>query len=92
MTETLKRAASTYLAAFADRLQRVARARDGHWWAGVGLYLWTAFLFIPGGLVTFFKAGPFAWNGLLAFWVAAAVFGSWFIVMSVVVRRAVAPR
>lgn len=45
MTETLKLAASNYLATFKGGLQRVAQARDGHWWAGVGLYLWTAFLF-----------------------------------------------
>ena len=44
MTETLKLAASEYLAAFGGGLGCMARARDGHWWAGVGLYLWTAFL------------------------------------------------
>jgi hypothetical protein len=50
---------------------------------------WTAFLFIPGGLIIFFKHGPFAWNGLLAFWLAAVVFGTWFIVMTVAMVRAV---
>lgn len=56
----------------------------------VGYYnLWVAVLFVPGGLITFFKTGPLAWNGLLAFWLAATVFGTWFLVMSSVVRRAI---
>lgn len=49
---------------------------------------WIALLFIPGGLITFFKTGPFAWNGLLAFWVPACVFGPWFFVMGGYVIKA----
>lgn len=49
---------------------------------------WLALLYVPGCLVTFFKSGPFAWNGLLAFWVPASVFGSWFLVMSIYVMKA----
>jgi hypothetical protein len=45
MPETLKLAASEYIAVVGGRVRIIARARDGHWWAGVGLYLWTAFLF-----------------------------------------------
>jgi hypothetical protein len=45
MTETLKLAATDYFHAVKDKAEGVARSRDGHWWAGVGLYLWTAFLF-----------------------------------------------
>ncbi len=45
MTEALKFVASEYAAACVERVERVARAHDRHWWAGVGLYLWTAFLF-----------------------------------------------
>jgi hypothetical protein len=75
---------SIAVAVFSDRRENPVFPR----W--VGYYnVWTTLLFIPGGLVTFFKHGPFAWNGLFAFWVAAAVFGSWFIVMSVAVRQAV---
>lgn len=56
----------------------------------VGFFnFWIALLFIPGCLLTFFKAGPFAWNGILAFWVPAIIFGPWFLVMSTYVIKAV---
>lgn len=56
----------------------------------VGYYnIWVAVAFIPGGLATFFQHGVFAWNGLLAFWLAAVEFGSWYVVMAVAMRRAV---
>ena len=45
MTETLKLVAAEYAAACLGKMESVARSRDRHWWAGVGLYLWTAFLF-----------------------------------------------
>jgi len=45
--------------------------------------LWSAVLFIPGGLLTFFKTGPFAWDGLLAFWIPAIVFSLWMNIMAV---------
>jgi hypothetical protein len=51
--------------------------------------LWVAFLFLPAGLLTFFKHGPFAWNGLLSFWVALSVFGTWYVVMFVALRGAI---
>jgi hypothetical protein len=44
--------------------------------------LWCAFIFAAGGLVVLFKDGVFAWNGLLAFWMVAAFFGVWFLVMT----------
>jgi len=51
--------------------------------------LWVALLFVPGGLAVFFKVGPFAWAGLLSFWVAAGIFGTWFVVMAVMLHKAV---
>jgi hypothetical protein len=52
---------------------------------------WAAFCFLPAFLLLFFKTGPFAWNGLFSFWLAAALFGSWFLVMAVMLLRAVPP-
>jgi hypothetical protein len=42
---------------------------------------WTAFLYCPAGLIPFFMAGPFAWNGLLSFWLVLVVFGAWTVIM-----------
>lgn len=50
--------------------------------------IWIGLLFTPGAMVTFFKTGPLAWDGLLAFWLPACLFGPWFIVMFVMMRRA----
>jgi hypothetical protein len=44
---------------------------------------------VPACLLTFFKTGPFAWNGLLAFWVPATVFGLWFWVVGFAVIKAI---
>lgn len=58
-------------------------------WVGY-FNLWVALLFMPGGLSYFFQRGPFAWDGLLAFWLAAGAFFAWLMVMTVVVLRAIA--
>ena len=57
-------------------------------WVGY-LNLWVAMLFLPSGLVLFFKTGPFAWNGICTFWLAATVFTIWLVAMLVVVLRAI---
>jgi hypothetical protein len=56
-------------------------------WVGY-FNLWAAILYVPGGTMTFFHGGPLAWNGVLAFWVPAAVYCSWFVVMATQVTRA----
>jgi hypothetical protein len=58
-------------------------------WAGY-LNLWTVPLLVPGFAVYVFHSGPLAWNGIFAWWVPVGVFGGWFIVMIVLMFRAVA--
>ena len=56
----------------------------------VGFFnLWGALVFIPGSLLPFFKTGPFAWNGLLSFWLPGSIFGVWFIVMQIMMLKAI---
>jgi hypothetical protein len=57
-------------------------------WVGY-LNFWMALLFVPAGLMTFFKKGPFAWNGLLAFWLPLVAFAIWFNVMLVMLYKAI---
>jgi len=56
-------------------------------WAGYAS-IWVFVLLIPDQLLFFFKTGPFAWNGLLAFWVPLTVFCIWFLVIAWLMRRA----
>ncbi len=51
--------------------------------------LWVALLLLPASMIIFFKSGPFAWTGIIGFWIPAAVFGIWYIVMTVVLLRAI---
>jgi hypothetical protein len=46
-------------------------------------------LFIPGGLLTFFKIGPFAWNGLFVWWIPFLVFFTWYLLMFYMLRIAI---
>jgi hypothetical protein len=64
------------------------RATRPLWPRWVAFYnLWTAFLFTAGGFAIFFRHGAFAWNGLLAYWLAAVTFGAWFLVMAYLLFR-----
>lgn len=51
--------------------------------------VWVGLLFVPGGFAYFFRTGPFAWDGLLAFWVAAGAFFVWLVVMTPLMLKAI---
>lgn len=51
--------------------------------------IWIGLLFLPGGVAYFFRTGPFAWSGLLAFWVAASAFFVWLLVMPWLTLKAI---
>lgn len=57
-------------------------------WTG-WLNVYMALGFMPVCLIYFFKTGPFAWNGLVSFWIPFSLFWLWFVVMFVVLRRAI---
>jgi hypothetical protein len=57
-------------------------------WVGY-FNFWCLLLFLPGQAMFFFKVGPFAWNGLLAFWLPIGVFSIWFPVMFFILKNAV---
>lgn len=44
--------------------------------------LWVGILFVPGMFAIFFKTGPFAWDGLLAFWLPFGIFFAWLAVLA----------
>jgi hypothetical protein len=56
----------------------------------VGYYnVWVMIGVVPGAFNGLFHSGPMAWNGVLAFWVAAVVFGGWYLVMTWALLRAI---
>jgi len=57
-------------------------------WAGY-YNLWIALLLLPGMATVFVKSGPLAWNGVLAWWVPLSGFGSWLLVMTILLLRAI---
>jgi hypothetical protein len=55
-------------------------------WIGY-VNIWAGLLYIPGGLILFFKSGPFAWDGILGFYIPFIAFFLWILVMSYVMIR-----
>jgi hypothetical protein len=51
--------------------------------------IWTGILIVPACLIAFFMSGPFAYDGLVSFWIAAIVFFGWMVVMTVETFKAV---
>jgi len=57
-------------------------------WVGY-LNVWCALLMAPAGLDFFFKSGPLAWNGMIAWWVLFVAFFVWLAVMTTTTLRAI---
>ncbi|MBA3741966.1 MAG: hypothetical protein H0X00_03365 [Sporichthya sp.] len=57
-------------------------------WSGY-LNFWIGTLFLPGNFCVFVKTGPFAWNGLVCWWIPLLAFVSWYFVMAVLLLRAI---
>jgi hypothetical protein len=56
----------------------------------VGFFnIWIAVGMTTSSVIPFFKTGPFAWNGLVGFWIPATVFGLWEATMAIMTLRAV---
>ena len=56
----------------------------------VGFFnLWVALLEAPAGLLIFFKSGPFAYNGIICFYLPSIVYFAWIVVMTTTVIKAV---
>ena len=57
-------------------------------WLGF-LNIWVVLGFLPATVIAFFYNGPFAWNGLLGFWIPAFVFTIQFSANVTMVLRAI---
>lgn len=71
------------LAAFMDADQ-IAFPR----WYGY-FCLWVGIAGSGGGIAAYFKHGPFAWNGVVGFWIPIAMFAAWLCLSVPVLLRAV---
>jgi hypothetical protein len=57
-------------------------------WAG-WFNIWVVVMIIPDQLVFFFHSGPFSWNGLFGLWIPFALFGAFFLVNFLLLRKAI---
>jgi hypothetical protein len=57
-------------------------------WVGY-FNIWIGVLQIPGVMVAFFTTGPFAWDGLVAFWIPLTSFSAWIAVDTWAILRAI---
>lgn len=51
--------------------------------------LWTGILMIPAGAMGFFKTGPFAYNGIIAFWTPVVPYFSWMLTLTCLTIKAI---
>lgn len=70
------------MAAFMDEREKPVFPR----WLGYAS-IWACVLFLPGQLIFFFYGGPFAWNGILGFWLPVVALMAWFILMAYHIRK-----
>jgi hypothetical protein len=56
---------------------------------GSALCFLTALAFAGGALSIFFTTGPFAWNGLVAYWIPVFAFAFWILGMTFLLLRAI---
>ncbi|MDF1690839.1 MAG: hypothetical protein P1U47_00585 [Zhongshania sp.] len=55
-----------------------------------GFYnFWVAVLLLPAGVICLFKTGPFAWDGILGFWLPLIDFSVWVVIMTVLLFKAI---
>lgn len=57
------------------------------WVAWINLFIGLSF--VPDSLLAFFKVGPFAYPGVVAFWIPVVTYATWLGVMGFMTRRAV---
>lgn len=57
-------------------------------WAAY-LQFWVSLSFVPAVIAFFAKTGPFAWNGVLVWWIPLSMFTGWFVFMIILARKAV---
>jgi hypothetical protein len=55
------------------------------------LSFWAAISFMPGILNPLAHTGPFAWNGLLSWWLGLVIFGIWMIAVTATMLRDAIP-
>lgn len=80
--------AQSVILALAIHLDRQERPVFGRWVAHFNLVI--AALLAPAAFAGAATTGPFAWDGLLTFWVRNVAIGVWILVMAVVLGRAIA--
>lgn len=57
-------------------------------WSGY-YAIWLALMFLPASLAVFIKRGVFSWNGFVVFWLPILLFGSFLLVFSGLLLKAI---
>ena len=56
-------------------------------WAGYAS-LWVVTLTFPSTIIFFVHSGPFAWNGIIGFWLTVTAFFAWIVAMTIALVQA----